>query len=359
MATSTRLSPDSLPTGCLSRFIGVLCGSYLIFMLAYLGLRIIFGSSVWWLALLNAFAIYTFAPLLVLLPLAMMAGRWRMTLRLGLLALLAVIWFGPFFQPANIGSVRSPAITVATFNAERARGGFGSEASIAEFVAWLDENNVDILMLQETPADFNAPLYDPLRDRFPHTHTETTEEVGDLRRSLLSTLPLDDISSGPHFLRAVIPFEGQEIALYNIHFDWPFRSQPRIDLDTGSRWVNLLLRYDEEPRNEQIEAFLEVIAEETLPYIVVGDFNTSQHSIIYGDLTVAMEDSFREASSGLGATWPAEGFGALVPPLLRIDYIWHGNNFRAIDTAIGPRLGSDHFPYLATLVFRSVPLSGN
>ena len=357
MTTSTHTPPNISEAGYPSRVVGLFSGIYLLFMLAYLGLRIIFGSSVWWLALLNAFAIYTFAPLIILLPLTMLANRWRMAIRLGLLALLAVIWFGPFFQPASVSSVRSPAITVATFNAERARGGFGSDVSITDFIAWLDAHNVDILMLQETPADFTEPQYDALRERFPHVYSQTTAEGGELRRSLLSVFPLQEVTSGDHFLRALINFENQEVAIYDIHFDWPFRNQSRINIDTGSAWVNLMLKYDEMPRNQQIDAFLETIAAERLPYIVGGDFNTSQHSIIYGDLTVLMKDSFREASSGLGATWPAEGFGVLVPPLLRIDYIWHDENFRATATTIGPRLGSDHFPYLATLVMRAVPPS--
>ena len=81
----------------------------------------------------------------------------------------------------------------------------------------------------------------------------------------------------------------------------------------------------------------------------------SDQTSIYGELASRMGDSFRQAGTGLGGSWPVsamEEFTSLpdfVPPLFRIDYIWHSEQFRAISAQQGPELGSDHLPLLATL----------
>jgi endonuclease/exonuclease/phosphatase (EEP) superfamily protein YafD len=43
-----------------------------------------------------------------------------------------------------------------------------------------------------------------------------------------------------------------------------------------------------------------------------------------------------------------------IPPLVRIDYIWHSAGLRALQAWQGPAIGSDHLPLQAILEF--VPL---
>jgi endonuclease/exonuclease/phosphatase (EEP) superfamily protein YafD len=351
MITSTDYDTSSTyeqQPGCLVQIILFSSWLYLLFMIVYLLLRLVLGSDFWWLALLNAFTIYTFTPLIVLIPLTLLAGRWRMLARLGLVALLAVIWFGPFFQPPDIDSTDAPTVTVATFNVEAARGEFSE--NLDTFSLWLADNDVDVLFLQETPAEYIDTGIIALEDRYPYQEMQSGAQYEGLRRMTLSRFPLESVESEAQWQRATVTVNDQQIALYNVHLAWPFQSEPHIDLNTGSDWFNLLLRYDEENRNEQIKAFLDVIETETLPYIVGGDFNTSQHSIIYSSLAVEMQDSFRVASSGLGASWPVDRLFDFIPPLLRLDYVWYDRDaFRAIDAGIGPEFGSDHLPVIATL----------
>lgn len=354
---TTSISPTQTPgqqAGCLPRFIGAVSGIYLTGMVAYLALRLILGGELWWVALFNAFAVYTFTPLLILLPLVILLRVWRMAVRLGLLALLAIVWFGPFFQPQSPSKTDAPSLTIVTFNMEVGRGGFLEQ--IESFEAWIDENNVDVVVFQETA---NAIL----DDGFPnsedtYTFVKQSEERREaLRRSLLSRYPVLESENGNAYQRVVLDINGEQIALYNVHFAWPFLDEPRFNIDTGDDWLNLMLSYDEDIRNTQIEAFLDVIEGEDLPYIVAGDFNTSQHSIIYSELAVRMADSYRTASSGLGTTWPQAGrFGPLVPTVLRLDYIWYDDDvFRAVDAEVGPEFDSDHHPVIATLEIRTQP----
>lgn len=348
MTTTTSLQPNSeQSTGCLPRLIGAVSGVYVTGMVAYLILRLVLGGELWWLALLNAFAVYTFAPLLILLPLMLLARVWRMVIRLGLLTLLAIVWFGPFFQPKAAVNTDNPTITIATFNMEVGRGGFTER--VDDFEVWLDENNVDVVVFQETADSILDEGFPNLADTY--TFVKQSEEQHEaLRRSLLTRYPITESENGDAYQRVVLDVDGQQIALYNVHFAWPFLDEPRFNIDTGDAWVNLMLNYDEDIRNEQIEAFLDVIEDEELPYIVAGDFNTSQHAIIYSELAVEMADSYRVASDGLGATWPADRYGPLVPTVLRIDYVWYDDDhFRAVDAEVGPEFDSDHLPVLSIL----------
>ena len=109
--------------------------------------------------------------------------------------------------------------------------------------------------------------------------------------------------------------------------------------------LRYLLTYDETRRNAQIEVLLDVVEAETIPYIVAGDLNMSQHSIIYSSLAVEMTDTFRETGVGLGATWPT----TLLGPALRLDYIWVSDRFYVLGTERSPNLGSDHLAVIAGL----------
>jgi endonuclease/exonuclease/phosphatase (EEP) superfamily protein YafD len=40
-----------------------------------------------------------------------------------------------------------------------------------------------------------------------------------------------------------------------------------------------------------------------------------------------------------------------IPPLVRIDYIWHSAGLRALQAWQGPAIGSDHLPLQALLEF--------
>ncbi|MBC8099138.1 MAG: endonuclease/exonuclease/phosphatase, partial [Armatimonadetes bacterium] len=83
----------------------------------------------------------------------------------------------------------------------------------------------------------------------------------------------------------------------------------------------------------------------------------SDNAVKYGEIAQHLHDAFREGGSGIGATWPhAEilGLPALVPPLLRIDYIWHSDDFRTVNAFTAPQRGSDHYPVVATLALRRV-----
>lgn len=308
----------------INRVVALLSNIYLISMVGYLILRLIFTDTTWWLAFLNAFAFYTFLPVFILLPLTFLLRIWKSVGRLSILALLGIIWFGPFFQPAHsLPSRGGTTLKIVTFNL------WGSNnTDIDGTTEWLNDSEADIIVIQEPhPAIVNNLDYPE--------HIETNG------LHLFSNYPVIESSQVDNQQRVVLDVNGQQIALYHIHFAYPLDRPPRFDLPL----LNVISRYDETERNRQLEALLDYLKEEPLPYIVAGDFNMSQHSMVYSDLALVMSDSFRTTNSGLGVTWSTQ----TAFPMLRLDYIWHERTIRALKTEIGPVLGSDHLPMIAWL----------
>ncbi|MGB1286562.1 MAG: endonuclease/exonuclease/phosphatase family protein, partial [Aggregatilineales bacterium] len=144
--------------------------------------------------------------------------------------------------------------------------------------------------------------------------------------------------------RVVIDMNGREIAIYNIHLDMPADSATQIDAPFLPEYIT---NYNTTKRNQQIDALLTHLETEDLPYIVVGDFNTSDTDPIYGELAANMTDAFRSAGSGFGLTWPAgasEEQNSNLPLLMRLDYVWYSQSIQALSAVPGPVLGSDHLP---------------
>jgi vancomycin resistance protein VanJ len=356
MTTTEYFPPPSRRRGAASRLAALLCSAYLIFMVIYLLLRLILGDALWWLGLLNSLAIYTFAPVIVLLPLAALAGLWHLLARLALLALLGIIWFGPFFQPkASVTPIGMQTLRVITFNV------WEPNHRLDEVEDWLAEMAADLVLLQEIPAAYVENGIPALEEQYPEQIIGTSP--ASIRLLSLSQHPVVEVDEPqPHYQRLVIEVSGQNIAVYNVHFPVPVRNDARLSVDLGLSWLNLALSYDETQRNAQIQGLLEALEDEELPFLVGGDFNMSQHSITYSSLAVRMTDSFRATNSGLGATWPVVHGPDFAPTLLRLDYIWHGRRLRSLRSELGPPLGSDRLPVIAQieiLTLRPAETSGS
>ena len=323
--------------------------AYALALIVYIVLRFTLRDTLWWLAFLHNFAPYYFAPLLVLIPLLFLIRAQRMALRLLPLLLIGVLLYGPRWLPRpgvaaaaeDASSIRLVSFNVLVLTEDYSR-----------ITNWLRATDADIILLQEIDNSEIPGVIDRMVDAYPYqVDLEQTNML------VLSRYPIREtglIDLGAWFIdRYVLEVEGQALAVYNMHMHLPIRHEPHIKFDTQNGMLNLFLKYDEFHRNNLIRRLLEILADEDLPYIVAGDFNTSDNALIYDDMAAVMRDSFRETSVGLGTTWPAaagdDPLPGIIPPLLRIDYVWHSAGLRALATEIGPDLGSDHLPFVATL----------
>jgi endonuclease/exonuclease/phosphatase (EEP) superfamily protein YafD len=81
------------------------------------------------------------------------------------------------------------------------------------------------------------------------------------------------------------------------------------------------------------------------PIIVVGDLNLTDRTDDYQRITDSMDDAFAEIGSGMGFT-----FEELNIPIARIDYVFHTDDFRAVEARVlEDTAGSDHRPLFVTL----------
>jgi vancomycin resistance protein VanJ len=313
--------------GCVARLVQTTSTIYLIGMVFYLTLRLFFGGGFWWLALLNSFAIYTFVPAFLFFLLSLLMRDWRQIIRLGMVCLLGIVWFGPFFQAKQMlpSTINRSSLNVVTLMLDSDRSDQDA------MIDWIIANQPDLVLFQNRPAIFDEGI-PPLRALLPEQY------IHDDSRITLSRYPIIEANQD----RVIIRAYENEIAVYNVHFPSPFDREPRIKLPI----FDLLTRYDESGQRSEIDQLIAKLNQESAPVIVGGGFNISQHSLLYSHLTLRLRDSFRETNHGLGMTWMAN------LPLLRSDYIWYYGALRALRSEVGENVGNHHLPYRALIEVR-------
>lgn len=317
---------------------------YTLILLGFLCLRFTTGDLWPLIALLSTFAFYVFLPLLIVVPLTWFHMRRRPRLLLFgvqlIIIIIAISWFGGRLRPSNVVTAQGKSISLITFNT------FPQNNHQQAVITWLREQSPDIIILQETPLDMPLQVRQ-LIDVYPYQAIQSRPN-GHIALSRFPIVENEDVAFSrypwPIQQRLVFEIHGQRIALYNIHLAMPLSDVGR------SEWRGLdelLIHYDETIRNSQIRELLAMVARETNPYILAGDFNTSEWSPIYELLDQYLIDAFRATAGGLGATWPAgasEELPAILPPILRLDYVWLSTELRPTQAFVGPNLGSDHLP---------------
>ncbi len=326
--------------------------AYLLLMAVYMLVRLTIQDRHWVISQINSFALLLFIPLPILLLLTLLARSRRTLLYLLPVIILLAHWIGPRFLPKNRNTqaitFRVMSNNVSHFNIDPARV---PQLALAQ--------NPDIIFLQEIQLSDQEQALKPLA--YPYQ----TRQQDEMRTGMYSAVNITysqfpfviseeidpHIPGMPTLYRNVIELNGQRIALYNIHLLSPGGAGRWTNL-TNNYFVHYALGFDDSLRNRQVNALLAYLTTEPYPYIVAGDFNTSDFSVTYTHLAAQMQDSFAEAGIGLGSSWPAAralGLPSVIPPIIRIDYIWHSAGLQAINAWKGDFVGSDHLPMFADL----------
>jgi vancomycin resistance protein VanJ len=344
---------NQLHRSIFKRIVELCAGLYLLFMLIYVSERFTIRDQFWLMGLVNSFAYVLFIPLPFLFLLTLMARSRRAVLSLMPIILLIGLWFGPRFLPKATGMSDAAVLHVMTNNVWRLNP---TPEDVANLIL---ETKPDVVFLQEVQLSTQGEALAGLDLDYPYQ----TQLVDEIRLSMyeavnitLSRYPFvesEKIELGlpnmPTIYRNVIEINGKRVALYNAHLITPFTENPRLPVG-DNYFAKVALGYDDTERNEQIAVLLDYLRNETYPYIVAGDFNLSDLSMTYASITGQMQDSFIEAGVGLGNSWPearALGLPAFLPPLVRMDYIWHSDGLQAIHSWQGKFVGSDHLPLFA------------
>ena len=195
---------------------------------------------------------------------------------------------------------------------------------------------------ESPPGKSYLAWYQPLLTRFEIDHQEQLsfqEEARDWPRLVI--------------LRTEFRWQERKVAHYNVHLTTHGKSKPwgsaEMFLD-AKRWLTHLgeVRRSFQIRAWQVQRIRELIEEERYPVILSGDFNSTPDSWVYHRLSDGLQDAYRVAGSGWGATYHA-GL-----PALRIDFVLLGPEFEAVSAEVppaGPEL-SDHRPLVVHFRWR-------
>jgi endonuclease/exonuclease/phosphatase (EEP) superfamily protein YafD len=202
--------------------------------------------------------------------------------------------------------------------------------------------NPDVLVLQEYSEAWDQALQEGIGDELPHSEFETREDS--FGTALFSRTELPNNGEAAESLelggsdtpqtRTVVQIGGEDVAIYNIHL------LPPIGLD-----------YVREG-HRQFDDLVNLVKDEDLPVIVVGDLNLTETTPQHARLEdIGLRDAWDLTENGRGTTWPNNSFLRLLPGL-RLDHVYVSEEIAVVDVRIGEGRGSDHRPVVADLAKR-------
>lgn len=340
----------------MNRIISKVCiataGLYAIFIVLWFILHLMFGDSIWWLALLNVFAPFFFLPLIVLLPLSIFWRRrsvWLSTV----LPVLVFLWlYGRLFWPfrPQIPITTEVPFTVMSFNI------WGGSRSAETVQVIRDSELPDVVAIQELTPEMVEVLVSVIGDVYPYRLLSAGAGYKGL--GILSRYPLTEIDSAslddPNWQVQIaqIVRDNHAFTFYNVHTQ---SSNLLLYLQEGSSVADEV-QTSFRIRQSLTQRLMADIANRNGAAIVAGDFNSTDQSEVYALLTQQLADAHVVAGWGFGHTFPAYAGnyrGIPIPPLeMRLDMILYSRQMTALSSWTGTTYGeSDHLPVFAKLAW--------
>ncbi len=311
---------------------------YSIPLVGWLLFRVWKGESWPMVGMLNAVGIWWFAPLLLLLPLALIVRARQAILMSGLILLVALALFGSDFTPrVTLANQEGARLRVLTFNV------LVSNMAFDAVIETIRAAQPDVVAIQELSPEMAAAISAAISDTHPY---QLLAPWGDPRGiGLWSRYPLGE---GPSLSRAlwenwaqaaVVDVGGRPLYLFNVHL-WPIGT---LDREQFARALVL--------QHAQAEELAALVATLDVPVLVIGDFNASPTNDSYATLNRTLDDAWREVGVGPGFTFPDPNAPSWGFPFLRIDYMWTRGAIHPATIQVLPGdTGSDHLPLLGEFV---------
>jgi endonuclease/exonuclease/phosphatase family metal-dependent hydrolase len=260
--------------------------------------------------------------------------------------LLGLPHYSTMFLPKNTSANQiGESIGILTYNIS------DTNFRIRELVPWIAEINADIVSLQEVGISWVDRLVAELEPQYPF-HAVITIDPKTRSNLTFSRYPIlrTETFQEQDILFTQLCVDGHSLAFYNVSLATPIRRVSRRF--TGIRVIDYGLNYESQQRDEQFRVLLVRLDAESGLRVLAGDFNFSDQTDAYQELAERMTDSFRSAGMGLGFTWPVAaefGLPSFVPPMIRIDYIWHSNHFQSQTAIVTQGIGSDHLALISDI----------
>lgn len=310
-----------------------LVGGYGMNTTLYLLLRAIVGERWSIIGLFNSYFHLLILPAVILLPLSLLLRRRWLVIELAAPFFFFISTYGGQFLPRNVNVPADvPQLHLLSFNINK------DNQQVDQMIRVIRDSNADVVAIQELSPQLAKAADEQLADLYSyrafHPQTDFSGQ-GVLSRYPLSNDEFWQINLGHQHVD--VDWNGQTITLFNVHPIHPLRGF-RFDGEARAMEVNDVLR-----RTETI----------TTPLLIVGDFNMTNLSDDYARVTDRYGDTYEQVGWGMGFGFPnfANAFHIrFIPPLARIDYIFHDTHFQPVEIYVGnDSAGSDHFPVYATL----------
>ena len=290
--------------------------------------------------------LFLFGPRWVIaLPLPVLAGlsafldrRLAVALTVVCLVLLVpLLGFNvPWARMATWGQrTNAPTIRVLTWNVG------GSVEPGPGPVAWvLDQAQPDIAVLQEcSEARLDQPG-DWFRNRAHHSCLLSRFAIVEVAER--DPKDMWTLSGSGAIVRYGLETPLGRVELTNVHLETPREGLEAV-LGSGSRGIaEMQAKYAQ--RELEARVARRWVEEGTGGLrVVAGDFNTPVESNLFRTYWGEFSDCHEAAGWGFGHTKRTRRIGA------RIDHVLAGAGLECIDTKVGPWVGGDHAPLIATL----------
>ncbi len=260
-------------------------------------------------------------------------------LKQGMIALMIVPTFAftinylPMYIPREVDPPsNTQSLTTLTYNINIAPSDI---THIADDIRHID---ADIVAIQELTLDTVTMLEAQLSDLYPYRALHPVN--GFHGQGILSKYPIIDDEFWSIYLghqRAEIDINGEVITVFNVH---------------PVHHILPFWGFDISPRTEEVDFFLNKAQQDNTPTLIMGDLNMTDQSADYQRITETYHDSYRQVGYGMGTTFP--GHIPFLPSLVRIDYVFHSDEFTAINAdVLRSTGGSDHRPLVVTFAFDS------
>ena len=296
--------------------------------------------------------------------------RWRLLAVHSVLLVLALFRFAPLGRLAASPKPAPDDLTLLTFNL--VRHWEAQEGRQARVMDYFRAVHPDLIALQEayvvysprSPRGRPAPHLTLVIDSLGYhpARLEGLSERLTIQDPVLARMALGEQTVTPlpkprgdtHPPRLVgvqFHWQGREAVLYNIHLrsfgpGKPWQEANRRLLDPRL-WKTYYDRYHEAYllRAVEVEAIVRVLKEETRPYLLCGDFNSTPHNWAYRHLVreLGLQDAFEVAGKGWGSTYHSR------LPFARIDYVLASPDWEIVSARVGDVQLSDHRPLLGRL----------
>lgn len=348
-------------------------GTLLISFVAAYSARAIAPEDLWMLQLVAPAAPWLSGVVLLLIALGTLTRRWTYVILFGLIWCAVMLGTSGGWDLSSKSGEAGSGLVVASFNGNTRVAGAnakGMQALLSEtgpHVVALQE--VQLRSVPETGGAIGLPLVQPLLDGGAYAPAWPQPPIPMVTmQPTFSRLPhrgglemvfgwkvKKGVWASGIVNRMTYEWEGQAIALYNVHLHSFSGKRPWERRDGQRRWWSpaawkeALRAYkgDFEIRAEQARALKQLLDEEPLPFVVCGDLNSTPYNWVYRHVSDGLLDAFREQGRGLGMTFPARF------PAVRIDYVFASPDWEVRQARTTKAVFSDHLPVVVELALRT------